>query len=104
CTCMRYQENEIPCAHAYAFLLHQQKSPINYFPSALSLQTWRQTYLENWKPISIENLEHHPISPPATCRLPGSPKKKCAQHGDHGIAALQYARRMHGEEVIEDQR
>ena len=89
---MRYQENEVPCSHAYAFLLHLHRAPIDYFPSALSIQTWRQTYLENWKPVNIENLEDSPICPPTSRRLPGRPKKKRAQRGERGIAALQYAR------------
>lgn len=101
---MRYQENEVPCAHAYAFLLHLHRAPIDYFPSTLSVRTWQQTYLENWKPVSIENLEDTPISPPTSRRLPGRPKKKRAQRGERGIAALQYARRMHGEVVVEERR
>lgn len=33
--------------------------------------------------------------------MPGRPKKKRAQKGDKGLAALNYARRMNGEEVPE---
>ena len=66
CTCIRYQENEVPCAHAYAFLLYLHRAPIDYFPPTLSIQTWWRTYLENWKPVSIENLKDGPISPPTS--------------------------------------
>jgi len=104
CTCTRYQENEVPCSHAYAFLLHLDKTPIDYFPSTLCISTWRQTYLENWKPVNLENLADSAISPPTTRRLPARPKKKRAQRGERGLAALQYARRMHEDVVVEDRR
>ena len=45
CTRMRYQENKALCAHAYTLLFHLHLVPIDHFPSTLSIQPWRLTYL-----------------------------------------------------------
>lgn len=85
--------------------LHQ--APRDYYPMALSVETWKTIYSQNWRPITIENLQVQPgpdhvtCYPPVTRRLPGRPKKKRAQKGDKGLSALNYARRANGEEVPE---
>lgn len=59
------------------------------------MTTWKSTYLENWKPISIENHlteELEECYPPIIRRMAGRPKKKRAQKGDRGLAALTYAK------------
>lgn len=103
CTCLKFQENQIPCSHAWACICALGKAPNAYFPSILSIETWKQTYSKNWNPVNIENLsfESQSCYPPVTRRLPGRPKIRRAVKGDRGLAALTYARRANGENIPE---
>lgn len=67
------------------------------------MSTLKNTYIENWKPISIEGLavEESQCWPPITWRMAGRLKKKHAQKGDRSLAVLVYAKRANGEVVPE---
>lgn len=63
CDCGNFQENGIPCGHAFSCILSLKKSPRDYVPSVFSIETWKNTYTSNFHPVSLNNLERHPNAP-----------------------------------------
>ena len=54
CTCRRYQDGNVPCGHAMAFIQSLQgQPPIQYMPPYLTRENWIQTYLRNIPPVDI---------------------------------------------------
>lgn len=76
CDCGHFQENGIPCGHAFTYIYALNHSPRDYVSHHFSVQTWRNTYLTNLQPVAIENL---PVSdacqPPSLRRIQGIPPK-----------------------------
>ena len=57
CSCGHFQENGIPCGHAFSIIRQvQNRSPRDYIPQFFSLTTWRATYSTNLRPVSLEDL------------------------------------------------
>ena len=70
CTCHTYQDLGLPCQHALACILHVQRIPQQYIPDDLSVNTWRQTYITNMRPIIFTpNSSNVEIQAPLT-RVP----------------------------------
>lgn len=57
CECGQYQDNGIPCGHAYTFILELGESPIHYVPSHFTAVSWKKTYNTNLTPISLLDVE-----------------------------------------------
>jgi len=107
CTCRKYQENYIPCSHGLALILHLQYPPQLFLPSMLSTETWRQTYITNFRPVlppplpalavHHENPNNQPgdVCLPPQTRIPrGRPKKQRLKRGEgrhnvEGVGNLQ---------------
>lgn len=77
CTCHIYQDLGLPCQHALACILYIQRNPQQYIPDDLSVNTWRQTYVTNVRPVIFTPLPQDPeIQAPLT-RVPrGRPRKE----------------------------
>lgn len=76
CDCGHFQENGIPCGHAFTCIYALNQSPRDYVSHHFSVQTWKNTNLTNLQPVTIENL---PVSnarqPPSLRRAPaGRPR------------------------------
>ena len=91
CTCTHFQENSIPCSHAYAFILSLRERPDGYFPTILSTETWRSSYTENLQPVDITKIDK--AAETDLCRPPptklhlgkgGRKKKARMEAGQHG--------------------
>ncbi|KAF8459704.1 hypothetical protein BDZ91DRAFT_741818 [Kalaharituber pfeilii] len=78
CTCGHFQENSIPCGHAFSFIYALQAktpkhpSPRSYVPYFFSNQAWKNTYEHNLKPILLSSLEY---SPGNSCAAPTQERK-----------------------------
>lgn len=59
CTCRVYQDLVLPCQHALACILHIQRIPQHYIPDDLSVNTWRQTYTSNMRPIIFTSMPNN---------------------------------------------
>jgi len=98
CSCLRYQENGIPCGHAMTFIFAKGQDLGSYLPQGLSLEVWRASYEAPIPPIDISELAAGhglpPCFPPAT-RVPrGRPKKERVRRED--------ARRPRGRQEYRD--
>jgi len=106
CTCGHFQENSIPCSHAFAFILNLQNhhahtpQPSHYISQHLRTTTWQATYKTNILLILANNLPiSQEVQPPSQSRnkrgcskikqfLPGSTRNITqAQRRLTGIAA-----------------
>lgn len=56
CGCGHLQEDGIPCGHACGRISELGKSPRDYVPEAFTIATWRNTYLTNLTPITLNDL------------------------------------------------
>lgn len=57
CSCGHFQENGIPCRHAFSIIRQvQNHSPGDYIPQFFSLITWGTTFSTNLRPVSLEDL------------------------------------------------
>lgn len=56
CSCGIFQENGIPCQHALRCIYRIHASPKDSLPELLFIATWKNTYIENWGPISLDNV------------------------------------------------
>ncbi|KAF8461502.1 hypothetical protein BDZ91DRAFT_373700 [Kalaharituber pfeilii] len=78
CTCGHFQENYIPCGHAYTFIEALQTSaaqstrpsptPRDYIPYYFTTLGWMRTYERNLKPISLATLP--PTMSSGSCNAP----------------------------------
>ena len=87
CSCGHFQENGIPCGHAFSFIQTIHEAPRNYLPAYFQTTTWKNTYRHNIKPISLDmisnievnipNLPDIDCAPPTKLRcLQGRPRNK----------------------------
>lgn len=54
CDCGWFQENGIPCSHAFSCIYRlQNQSPRDYVPDLFTIQTWKNTYLLNFEPVTL---------------------------------------------------
>lgn len=60
CTCGHFQANGIPCGHAYSCIKSVGQRPRDHVPNFFTLAIWRDTYLENLTPITLEELVENP--------------------------------------------
>jgi len=44
CSCGHYQQNDIPCGHAYSIIIALNRAPRDYIPAVFSTTTLRNTY------------------------------------------------------------
>jgi hypothetical protein len=103
CTCGRFQENGIPCGHAfsliYCFQSHFRPSPSlpsppnprDFVPYFFKVFAWTQTYKSNLSPILIDNMAVEEVGAPVKERkAQGRPTKKRRVAGSqHKIAGAQ---------------
>lgn len=83
CSCMRYQENQIPCGHAIACILQVNRPLEEFLPNSLSIDTWRSTYTTNLQPVDITYLAlAADILPPFTRIQRGRPRKARVRPGE----------------------
>jgi len=83
CSCGHFQENGIPCGHAFSLIRQVPNcSPRDYIPHFFLLTTWQATYSLNLRPVSLEdlsqfnNLVNNPdpvrvVEPTSECRAQG---------------------------------
>lgn len=99
CTCGHFQENDIPCGHAYSFILALHQSPRDYLPHMFTISTLKDTYCNNFPPISLKDLPNSSgpsqggglgvpyytnCAPPTKlCAAQGRPQKKRMIRGSH---------------------
>lgn len=93
CSCGHFLENGIPCGHAFTCIFAIGKRPRQYVPDHFTIETWKNTYLTNLSPISLEHLNQYveeecdpPVQqrapmdrPPMLRKIPGYQRKKAAQ-------------------------
>ncbi|KAF8461114.1 hypothetical protein BDZ91DRAFT_388080 [Kalaharituber pfeilii] len=92
CECGRFSRNGIPCDHALSVIQYLQQPIHSYIPSVFWISIWKKTFLQNLKPISIDNLpilENGPtIDPPTNKQKPrGRLKINRFQHGSQQKAS-----------------
>lgn len=56
CTCGSFQENNIPCHHVLQCMHRILADSQLFLPYTLQVGTRRNTYGENWKPISLSEI------------------------------------------------
>jgi len=72
CTCYKYQQNDIPCMHAFALILRlNYLFPLVFLPQICSVQTWQNTYSSNFHPIVFG--PHIPLPEPQRKNLHAMP-------------------------------
>ena len=92
-TCGHFQENDIPCGHAFSFILALGESPKSYLPVAFQISTWKTTYERNITPITLDDIPAfiyenpqfrvEPCHPSTKLRAPyGRPKRKRMTRGE----------------------
>lgn len=74
CSCSHFQQNDIPCGHAYSFILALNCAPRDFMPTVFLITTWKNTYSQNIQPISLAEVdeiqaEHH-FNPGPICHPP----------------------------------
>jgi hypothetical protein len=75
----KYQINGIPYGHILALIYALHLPPSDYFPAALSVETWIATYDTTMSIVNTEDLElddDNEYNPPQTRHARGRPKKK----------------------------
>jgi len=73
CTCTNFYEYSGPCAHAITACRFETEDPYLYFHWAYRLRSYRKTYQNPMKRISIEGLPSDPdVHPPKLGKLRGN--------------------------------
>lgn len=57
CECGHFQKNGIPCGHAFSCIFAIGRRPREYVPEYFTMEAWKNTYLLNLAPISLDNLQ-----------------------------------------------
>lgn len=70
CDCGHFQENDILCGHAFSCIYHLGQSPCDYVPAHFTVQTWKNTYLLNLEPITLDDLSQYAYLPLPACIPP----------------------------------
>lgn len=98
CSCLRYQDNGIPCGHAMTFIFAMGQDLGPYLPPGLSAEVWRDSYEVPMPPIDVSELvagHGLPACFPPVTRIPrGRPKKERVRRED--------ARRPRGRQEYRD--
>lgn len=104
CDCGHFQENGIPCGHAFSFIYSIGQSPRAWVPNLFTLTAWRSTYLTNLQPINIEDLTHAvDCNPPTTKRAPaGRPRTKRLTAGSRQRSVAKAQAALNGETPPQD--
>lgn len=104
CDCGHYQENGIPCGHAFSFIYALNEAPRTYVPIHFTLTTWRDTYLTNLQPINIEDLIlSTDCNPPTKRRAPaGRPRTVRLTAGSRQKRVIQAQAALNGEAAPEE--
>jgi hypothetical protein len=58
CDCGHFQENGIPCGHAFSSIYVLNQSPRDSVPDVFTVQIWKNTYLTNLEPVTLVDLPH----------------------------------------------
>jgi hypothetical protein len=56
CTCLRFQDTDIPCGHAVAFIRRLNQAPSAYMPDYVKNQTLINSYSQNFPPINTADI------------------------------------------------
>ena len=75
-------KNDIPCDHAYSFILALNCAPRNFMPTIFLITAWKNTYSQNIQSISlaeIDQIQAEPYFNPDTLCHP--PLKLCSAQG-----------------------
>lgn len=57
CDCGHFQENGIPCGHVFSCIFAIGRRPHVYVPEFFTMEAWKNTYLTNLAPISLDNIQ-----------------------------------------------
>ncbi|KAA8892724.1 hypothetical protein FN846DRAFT_914969 [Sphaerosporella brunnea] len=60
CSCLRFQNTDIPCGHAVALIDRLQKSPADIMPSYVKNRTLINSYAQNFYPIDLVDARNPP--------------------------------------------
>jgi hypothetical protein len=86
CSYGRFQFNDIPCGHAVALIYKLRGHPRDFIPRFFSLETYRDTYRENMRPVNINAIESLSLSEmclaPLLGRPRGRPKERRMRKGE----------------------
>ncbi|KAF8243675.1 hypothetical protein K440DRAFT_636875 [Wilcoxina mikolae CBS 423.85] len=58
CTCLRFQDLDIPCGRAVAVIYRLKLAPIDSMPSYVKLETVVSAYSGNFPPIRLEDVRN----------------------------------------------
>lgn len=72
CDCGHFQANGIPYGHAFSCIYELGKSPRDYVPEAFTIATWRNTYLTNLAPITLDDLSLFDVDALLPCNPPSN--------------------------------
>ena len=61
CSCGRYQENAVPCAHAISCIYRLKHQPLEFMPHYLTIEAYNKTYLQNIGFVNLDQLSETPI-------------------------------------------
>jgi hypothetical protein len=56
CSCLRFQDPDIPCGHAVALIHRLQKAPADFMPSYVKNRTLINSYAQNFCPIDLVDV------------------------------------------------
>jgi len=62
CSCGRYQENAVPCAHAISCIYRLKRQPLEYMPHYLTIEAYNKTYSQNIGFVNLDQLSETPIN------------------------------------------
>lgn len=85
CTCLSFQDFEIPCRHAIAMACEYRLEPEDYVSDVYRLHTYRSTYQQTVTPIQARTDE---LSSDSDCGAPflkrsrGRPRKRRCRRGE----------------------
>jgi len=74
CSCGHYQQNDIPCGHAYSVIIALNRARRDYVPAVFSTTTLRNTYSQNIQPVTLAEVDdllaQHRLQPNSECLPP----------------------------------
>jgi zinc finger SWIM domain-containing protein 3 len=56
CSCLRFQDTDIPCGHAVALIHRLQKAPADFMPAYVKNRTLINSYEQNFYPIDLADV------------------------------------------------
>ena len=89
CSCSHFQQNDIPCGHAYSFILALNCAPRNFMLTVFLISTWKNTYSQNIQPMRLaevdEILAEQNFNPNPLCHPPQKLRSAQGRPRNHRI-------------------